>query len=240
MNWTNILFGALVLMTLIAASLWAADIADGTHDETSHCKEDPNADGFIDISDIVAIGGQFGKPVPPAPAYLDINPALSGDGFVDISDIVAAGAHFGQGCIGTSGSDAFYPHGMGTLEISQCIFDWVGFTGGRANGWIVLPSWGMRSLCEGDLAPYSTTCHLVLYKWSTTMGEPGNWIPVGVTEQTVTSGLRCNADGMATWLELGKCYMGHLYHTVTQDGQTVHGGSGAGYEHLGDFVRCLN
>ncbi len=72
-------------------------------------------------------------------------------------------------------------------------------------------------------------------------GEPGEWIGVGVTAQTVTSGLRCNADGVPTFLELGKCYKGDLYHTVTDvNGNVIHGGSSAGYAHLGDFVRCLN
>jgi hypothetical protein len=58
---------------------------------------DINNDGFSDITDISALGGSFGKSVPPAPARHDIAPDPP-DGFVDITDIGRIGGFFGKDC----------------------------------------------------------------------------------------------------------------------------------------------
>jgi glucose/arabinose dehydrogenase len=58
---------------------------------------DVNNDGFSDISDISALAGSFGKPVPPAPARHNIAPEPP-DGVVDITDISRVAGLFGQGC----------------------------------------------------------------------------------------------------------------------------------------------
>ncbi len=58
---------------------------------------DINNDNFSDISDIVAIAGDFGKPAPPALARNNVAPDPP-DGFVDISDIVRVGGFFGKSC----------------------------------------------------------------------------------------------------------------------------------------------
>jgi hypothetical protein len=58
---------------------------------------DLNNDSFSDITDISALGGSFGKAVPPAPQRHNIAPEPP-DGFVDITDIVRIGGFFGKGC----------------------------------------------------------------------------------------------------------------------------------------------
>jgi hypothetical protein len=58
---------------------------------------DINNDGVSDISDITAVGGSFGKSVPPAPARHNLAPDPP-DGVVDISDILRVGSLFGKNC----------------------------------------------------------------------------------------------------------------------------------------------
>jgi 2-keto-3-deoxy-6-phosphogluconate aldolase len=58
---------------------------------------DINNDGVSDISDIVAVGSNFGKAVPPAPARHDVAPDPP-DGVVDITDIARVGGFFGKSC----------------------------------------------------------------------------------------------------------------------------------------------
>jgi len=53
--------------------------------------------GFVDISDLVPLTGNFGSPVPPAPARQNIAPDPP-DGFVDITDVTRMVGLFGQGC----------------------------------------------------------------------------------------------------------------------------------------------
>jgi len=55
------------------------------------------SNGFVDISDIVFLTGNFGAPVPPAPARDNIAPDPP-DGFVDVTDIVRMTGLFGQAC----------------------------------------------------------------------------------------------------------------------------------------------
>lgn len=50
---------------------------------------DVNADGIVDISDLVLVGQRFGE---ENPAVGDVNT----DGIVDISDLVLVGKHFGE------------------------------------------------------------------------------------------------------------------------------------------------
>ncbi len=70
------------------------------------CPDDPsddanpadiNNDTFFDITDIVALAGNFGQAVPPAPPRHDIAPDPP-DGVVDITDIVTVATLFGQSC----------------------------------------------------------------------------------------------------------------------------------------------
>jgi uncharacterized repeat protein (TIGR01451 family) len=58
---------------------------------------DINNDGVSDITDVVLVGSNFGKAVPPAPARHDVAPDPP-DGVVDISDIVRVGSLFGKSC----------------------------------------------------------------------------------------------------------------------------------------------
>ena len=63
---------------------------------------DINNDRFTDITDIAALTGVFGMPVPPAgppsaPDRYNVAP-VQVDGFVDITDIASLTARFGQGC----------------------------------------------------------------------------------------------------------------------------------------------
>ena len=58
---------------------------------------DVNDDTFADISDIAALTGVFGSPVPPAPPRYDVAPATP-DGFVDITDVARLTGLFGQHC----------------------------------------------------------------------------------------------------------------------------------------------
>ena len=58
---------------------------------------DLNNDGFSDISDIVEVGGSFGKAAPPAPPRRNVAPDPP-DAFVDITDIVRLGGLFGKSC----------------------------------------------------------------------------------------------------------------------------------------------
>jgi hypothetical protein len=53
--------------------------------------------GFVDISDIVLLTGNFGASVPPAPARYNIAPEPP-DGFVDVTDISRMTGLFGQSC----------------------------------------------------------------------------------------------------------------------------------------------
>jgi hypothetical protein len=59
---------------------------------------DINSDGFVDVTDIVALSADFGLAVPPAPARYDIAPEPAGDNFVDITDIAKMASFFGMGC----------------------------------------------------------------------------------------------------------------------------------------------
>jgi len=86
----------------------AAEAVIGT-DPLDDCPDDAadnawpadfNNDGLSDISDIAALGGSFGKSVPPASARYDIAPDPP-DGFVDISEIARLGSFFGKSCAGT-------------------------------------------------------------------------------------------------------------------------------------------
>ena len=59
---------------------------------------DLNDDHFSDITDISALTGNFGKPVPQAPVRQDIAPEPAGDNFVDITDISFMAGFFGRMC----------------------------------------------------------------------------------------------------------------------------------------------
>jgi hypothetical protein len=68
------------------------------HDETDDkWPADINDDKFSDITDISALTGVFGEPVPAAPARYDIAPEYP-DGFVDITDISRLTGLFGMSC----------------------------------------------------------------------------------------------------------------------------------------------
>jgi len=74
------------------------DCADNLADDANPA--DNNNDTFFDISDIVAVAGDFGLSVTPvgtAQARHDIAPDPP-NGFVDITDIVRLAALFGQSC----------------------------------------------------------------------------------------------------------------------------------------------
>jgi Bacterial TSP3 repeat len=58
---------------------------------------DVDNDTFSDITDISALTGVFGEPVPPAPARYDIG-SEPPDGFVDITDVSRMTGLFGQSC----------------------------------------------------------------------------------------------------------------------------------------------
>ena len=79
----------------------AVEISAGTS-PIAHCglnawPADINNDGFSDISDVSVLTGNFGMPVPPAPARQDVAPDTP-DGFVDITDISKLTGLFGRGC----------------------------------------------------------------------------------------------------------------------------------------------
>ena len=69
--------------------------ADDTRDNA--WPADVNNDTFTDISDVLALTGVFGQPVPPAPARYDIAPDVP-DGFVDITDISRITGFWGENC----------------------------------------------------------------------------------------------------------------------------------------------
>ena len=71
------------------------DCADDALDDANPA--DINNDTFFDITDIVALAGDFGQSAPPAPARHDFAPDPP-DGFVDITDIAAIAGLFGQSC----------------------------------------------------------------------------------------------------------------------------------------------
>jgi len=83
-TWSDVAEGIIGTNPLLACGTdaWPADI---------------NNDGVSDISDIVAVGGNFGKAVPSAPARHDVAPDPP-DGVVDITDIVRVGSLFGKAC----------------------------------------------------------------------------------------------------------------------------------------------
>ena len=58
---------------------------------------DVNNDTFFDITDIVALAGNYGQSAPPAAARHDIAPDPP-DGFVDLTDMVTMAGFFGQSC----------------------------------------------------------------------------------------------------------------------------------------------
>jgi Bacterial TSP3 repeat/Calcineurin-like phosphoesterase len=60
---------------------------------------DINNDGLVDIAELAVLTGNFGKPVPPAPARANIAPHPP-DRFVDTGDIGRMAGLFGQGCPG--------------------------------------------------------------------------------------------------------------------------------------------
>src|SRR5439155_24167656 len=79
----------------------AVEISAGTS-PIAHCgldawPADTNNDGFSDISDVSVLTGNFGMPVPPAPARQDVAPDTP-DGFVDITDISKLTGFFGRSC----------------------------------------------------------------------------------------------------------------------------------------------
>ena len=75
------------------------DPLDGCADDAADdaWPADINNDRFSDISDISALTGVFGEPVPSAPARYDIAPTMP-DGFVDITDVSRMSGLFGMGC----------------------------------------------------------------------------------------------------------------------------------------------
>ncbi len=63
---------------------------------------DINGDGVVDITDISALAGSFGKAVPPAPVRYDIAPDPLFDNFIDIGDIARVAGFFGKVCTPTA------------------------------------------------------------------------------------------------------------------------------------------
>jgi hypothetical protein len=81
------------------ANFIGTDPLDGCPDNPSDnaWPADINNDGVSDITDVVLVGSNFGKAVPPAPARHDVAPDPP-DGVVDITDIVRVGSLFGKAC----------------------------------------------------------------------------------------------------------------------------------------------
>jgi len=75
----------------------SAGTASQAHCGVNAWPADLNNDGSSDITDISALGGSFGKSVPPAPARHNIAPDPV-DTFVDITDISTIGGFFGKTC----------------------------------------------------------------------------------------------------------------------------------------------
>ena len=57
---------------------------------------DLNADGTVDIFDIVIVAAQFGRPVDPPLPIEDQRADINNDGIVDVFDLVIVAAYFGQ------------------------------------------------------------------------------------------------------------------------------------------------
>lgn len=57
---------------------------------------DLNADGTVDIFDLVIVAAQFGRPIDPPLPIEDPNADVNEDGVVDIFDLVIAAANFGK------------------------------------------------------------------------------------------------------------------------------------------------
>lgn len=58
---------------------------------------DVTDDSFVDISDIAAVAGYFGRSVPPEPPRYNIAPDPP-DGFIDITDLARQAGLFGRHC----------------------------------------------------------------------------------------------------------------------------------------------
>lgn len=57
---------------------------------------DINADGIVDVFDLVIVAAQFGRPIDPPLPITDLRADVNGDGVADIFDLVIIAANFGK------------------------------------------------------------------------------------------------------------------------------------------------
>lgn len=185
------------------------------------CPQDPNHDGFVDITDIAMYGAYFGKPTPPAPADYDLQPiASNGDGYVDISDIVSVGAGFGSRCYLTEESLSV-PNPFG--QVTDCTMQIVAFAKAYVHPWQLIRFEG-RTECNVGPGLYATSC-LFDANW---FDPPTNdWVEIGVTNNNTRGGGYCfayNNGTMNGYLHCNRQWYAGMLHTIYYDGHTIHQG----------------
>ena len=170
--------------------------------DEARCAEDIDANGWVDIFDIIPIANAFGQAVPQG-SPLDIDH----DGVITVTgDITLVGNLFAQECkgsIGTVQQQQMMTLGEGMTAAVTSLCYWQ--VGNRPihpypdTGWVYV-DYGMRVYCfipgAGDPLSMSISCQVQIER----DGPPatGNWTLVGVGAQTpLGPGYVCQSYGNA-------------------------------------------
>lgn len=211
---------------LLAGLVFAGGIsppAHATHNSEFHCPQDPNADRYVDIFDLSIFAGAFNA--DPAPAHLDIVPALVGDGVISVTgELATVAGDFGESCIGNTElhpdppqTESFGPYVNGCRSVTAGSHTQV------EAGWIGVTNWGGLAFCyTGSGFTYRFQC---TFEWLALIG--GRWQLVAVSEPGQTYGPRqyggqyCGAPGGDTAIPCGYLIMGHANMNVTYNNVTL-------------------
>lgn len=214
------------------------DIAKATHATESHCPEDPNADGFVDIFDLGQFAAAFGQ--SPAPAHLDILPGRlleeSGDGEVSvIGELATVASHFATECHLGTGADSFMmetPSGRDgpvVLSVTNCFSTVATWQARAAQGypWILHDARSSTRCNVGGFGSnFTGFCNYTFHWW-----DGANWHLYGAANTgefvwTYLGNFVCGKIGADEdvhsanlFLPCGREWMVKAYYTIYNHGQ---------------------